>query len=100
MSHREPGVGVRTAVNAKCGRARCRQSLVRLVRTRRSTGSTPRRSKEREIGPQARIIRLPKLAVHLAAVTDARHKNDAGRVVDFVNDPVVPNTNTERLETG
>ncbi len=47
----------------------------------------------------AGIISLPKLAVHLAAVTDARHDYDPSRVVYFVNDPVVPNADTKRLKT-
>ena len=46
------------------------------------------------------MISLTQLAVHLTAVTDARYDYDPSGVVHFVNDSVIPNTNTERLEAG
>jgi hypothetical protein len=43
---------------------------------------------------------LPQLAVDLTTVTDASYDYDPSGVVHFANDPVIPNADTERLETG
>ena len=54
----------------------------------------------RALAKSRRRVLLPQLAVNLTAVTDPRYDHDPSRIVHFVNDPVIPNANAERVETG